>query len=36
MTVHEWVVLAVAIAGVLHGPAFAPLWRKLFGKKGVK
>lgn len=36
MTTQDWITLIVAVIGVLHGPAFAPLWRKLTGKKGVK
>jgi hypothetical protein len=36
MTMAEWVTLAVAVLGVLHGPAFVPLWRMLRGKKGAK
>jgi len=33
MTVQDWVTLVVAIVGVLHGPAFAPLFRKVFKTK---
>lgn len=36
MTEQDWITLVVAIVGVLHGPAFAPIWRKLFGKKTTK
>ncbi len=36
MTAQEWIVLAIAILGVLHGPLAAKLFTRKSGSKGVK